>query len=128
MVTLRDRVVAQQLARGLRDEHLAAVPCCADAGRAVDAEADVALAAHGRLARVDAHADPELASPSGQSCSASRRWHAIGSSDGVLGPAEGDEERVALRVDLVAAVLGEGLAQDPLMVVERLAVALPAAA
>jgi len=43
--------------------------------------------------------------------------------DRVLRPPEGDEERVALCIDLVAAVLGEGLAQDPLVILERFAVA-----
>jgi hypothetical protein len=42
----------------------------------------------------------------------------------VLGPPEGNEERVSLRVDLVAAVFGEGLAQDSLMIRECFAVAL----
>src|SRR6266849_9907622 len=42
----------------------------------------------------------------------------------VLGATEGDEERVPLRVDLVAAVLGERLAQDPLVIGERVAVAI----
>ena len=40
------------------------------------------------------------------------------------GPREGDEKRVSLGVDLVAAVLGEGLAQDALVLREHLAVAL----
>ena len=42
----------------------------------------------------------------------------------VLGPPEGNEERVSLRVDLVAAVFDEGLAQDSLMIRERFAVAV----
>ena len=42
---------------------------------------------------------------------------------GVLGAPERDEERVPLRVDLVAAVLRERVAQDPLVIRERFAVA-----
>ena len=43
---------------------------------------------------------------------------------GVLGAAESDEERVALRVDLVATVRAECLAQDALVICERLTVAI----
>ena len=44
--------------------------------------------------------------------------------NGILRAPEGDEERVALGVDLVAAVLGVRFPQDPLVIPERLAVAL----
>ena len=45
-----------------------------------------------------------------------------GCGHGVLGPPEGDEEGVALRVDLMSAVGCEGLAQQSLMLRERLSV------
>jgi hypothetical protein len=48
-----------------------------------------------------------------------------GSGDGVLRSRERDEERVALGIDLMAAVGGEGLAQDPLMLRENIAVPRP---
>jgi hypothetical protein len=88
-----DGVVAEQLASGLRDEHLTAVPGRADARRAVDAEADVTLASHGRLARVDAHPHAKLCVVGPHvlrkpALTRDRGRH------GVLGPPEGDEERV----------------------------------
>ena len=43
---------------------------------------------------------------------------------GVPRPAKGDEERVALRVDLLSAVLGEGRAQDAPVLGQHLAVAV----
>jgi hypothetical protein len=43
---------------------------------------------------------------------------------GVLGASKRDEEGVALRVDLAPVVGGERLAQDPLVLLERLAVPL----
>src|SRR6266545_2899052 len=42
---VRNGIVAEQLSRGLRNEHLAAVPGRADAGRPMHTEADVPLAA-----------------------------------------------------------------------------------
>src|SRR5207302_11231224 len=47
---VRQRVVPEELPRRLRDQHVAAVPGGGNASGAVDAEADVALAADGRLA------------------------------------------------------------------------------
>jgi hypothetical protein len=46
--------------------------------------------------------------------------------DRVGGASEGDEERVALRVDHLAPVRGEDLAEQPLLVGEQLAVPGPA--
>jgi hypothetical protein len=46
--------------------------------------------------------------------------------EGVAGAAEGDEERVALRVDLLAPVRGEDLPQQPLLVGQQFAVPSPA--
>ena len=44
--------------------------------------------------------------------------------DRILGPYEGHEERVALRIDLVAPVRGESLAQEDLVIPENVAVAV----
>ena len=90
----------------------------------MDAHAHVALAAHGRLARVDAHPDAKVA-VLGPRVVCEPELAGNGSRDGALGTAERDEERVALRVDLAAVVLCEGFAQDPAMVVEGLTVELP---
>ena len=69
---LRGPVVAEQLARRLRHEHLAAVPGRADARRTWTPMPDVALAAHAGLARVDAHAHAQLGAL-GPGCAASAR-------------------------------------------------------
>jgi hypothetical protein len=49
-----------------------------------------------------------------------------GGGNRILGTAERDEERVPLRVDLVAVVLGESLTEDSTMVVEGVPVDLSA--
>ena len=85
------------------DEHLPAVPGGADARAAVDAEADVAAAAQRRLARVDSHAHPNRV-PSGHACAGEPALAAIAADDRIARSRKGDEERVALGVDLVAAV------------------------
>ena len=48
-----------------------------------------------------------------------------GGEQGVACAREGDEERVSLRVDLVAAVSSEGRPQQTLMLAEHLSVAVP---
>jgi hypothetical protein len=56
--------------------------------------------------------------PSGQECSVRRRWHAIAVATASLARRKATKERVPLRVDLVAVVLGEGVTKNPAMVVE----------
>ena len=55
----RNRVVAEQFARRLRSEHLAAMPGSADPSRPVHTEADVARAADRRFTGVNSHPDAE---------------------------------------------------------------------
>ena len=114
---VRRGIVAQQLPCRRRDEHLAAVSGRGDARSAVDAEADVPFAADGRLAGVDAHPHPQLLA-AGPVMGGKLALPVEGSSDGILGAPEGREERVALRVDLRAVVVGESRPDDPLMVGE----------
>ena len=98
----------------LRGEDLSAVTCGHDPRRAVDAHAVVAGLRDGRLAGVQPHPDAHLAvlgpgvrrARAGVSCC--RR--------GVAGPGEDVEERIALGVDLLAAVARERLAHEPLVV------------
>jgi hypothetical protein len=99
------------------------MPGCADASRPVDAESDVALAADGRLARVDPHAHAERA-PVGPCVLGEAALRRERGRHRVLCPTERDEERVPLRVDLVAAVFGERVTQDPLVIGERLAISV----
>src|SRR5215207_3516027 len=53
------------------------------------------------------------AAPPGHECSATARWHAARSENGSLGTVEGDEEGVALVVDLLTAVRCECFAEQP---------------
>jgi hypothetical protein len=99
-----------QARRGLGDEHLAAVPRSGYAGGAVDVEADVALLRHLRRAGVDPHA---------------HRDHKLllrlaGSGERSGRGREGDEEGITLRVDLDPPVAGEGVAQEPAVIGERM--------
>jgi hypothetical protein len=98
-----------------REEDLTAVAGRADTGRPMNAETDVALPTDGRLGSVDAHADPYLLSV-GPGVARERALRGEGSGDCVLCAGEGDEERVTLRVDLVAARFLEGGAEQALMI------------
>ena len=85
-----------------------------DARGLVDAHADVALLADLGLARVQAHPDLDLdAFGPRVRVEVALGRHRGGES--VLPTGEGDEERVALRVDLVTAVSRHGLADDALV-------------
>ena len=99
----------------LRQQHLAAVADSGDPRALVHVEADVPLLRQARLARMQPH--PNADRPVGQ-----RPLAVGGRGDGVRGAAEGDEERVTLRVDLDAFVVGKGGAESPPMLVERLRV------
>ena len=92
-----------------------------DPRRPVDAQAVVALVAEARLAGVepDPHAERGAVRPRvpGEAALARRRGE-----HGVPRLAEGDEERVALRVDLLPVVLGERCPQNPPVVGQHLAV------
>ncbi len=97
----------------------------ADACSSVDAHAHVALAPDGRLTGVDSHSDTQLDPV---------RPHLLGKSllaghrrrNRVLCAPKRHEERVTLRVDLTATVLGKRLPQDAPVLVERLPIQLAA--
>jgi hypothetical protein len=107
--------VAHERTSRRRDQHLAAVSRRRDPRRPVHVDPDVALLGHERRPRVhpDAHPDRPggehfLALPCG--CDRARRCR------------EGDEERVALRVDLDPVVTGERPAQRVPVLGERVGV------
>ena len=99
----------------LRQEHLPAVPDGGDTRTLVHVEADVTLVRQPRLARVQPHAHANR--PAGKCALAVRS-----SGDRVRRAGEGDEERITLRVDLDALVLGKRRAESPPMLVQRLPV------
>lgn len=89
----------------------------------MDVDADVIVGRERRRPRMDPHPDPEgkTAEPRVSRKSALR---VRGRSHGVLRATEGDEERVALGPDLDAAVLLDGGAYQPMMLLERLGVSV----
>jgi hypothetical protein len=88
---------AGEIRRRLREQHLAAVPGGGDPRRAVHVEADVALDIFHRLARVEAH--PHAHGPVRQrELRVGRGRHRIGC------PREGNEERIARRLDFDSAM------------------------
>ena len=102
---------------------MAAGPARAEPGGANDVEPRVALAADGRLAGVQAHADAHVdaARPLVRGVRALRLDRC---RDRVAGARKGEEERVALGVDLDPAERREVLAHQPAVLVEQLAVAV----
>lgn len=89
-----------------RQQHLAAVADGADAVGPVHAHADVSLGPEVGLGGVKTHAD--LGSRSGRpGVRCERALHRDCGEDGILDAPEGDEERIALGIDLPSLVLGE---------------------
>ena len=89
----------------------------ADAGAAMDVDADVTLGSDGGLAGVDAHA--HLHGACGE-----RPLRGVRRGHRVARPRKCDEERVALGVNLDPAVLGHGAAQGAAVGGEDLGIAL----
>jgi hypothetical protein len=81
----------------------------------VDTHPDVLVLGEQRLTRVDSHSDRQAQIPLRRR----RRGY------GVLRACESDEERIALSVDLGAAVLRERVAEHPPMLFEKLRVGVP---
>ena len=113
LAEVAELVVNQCGGRG-RDEHLPAVPCSGDSGRPVDIRSDVALVRQERRAGVEPH--PNWNRQRG--LRVSRRFERARRGR------EGDEESIALRVDLDAAVPLESLAQDAPVLSKFIGVAL----
>jgi hypothetical protein len=98
----------------LRQEHLPAMPYGGDARALMHVETDIPLVRQPRLARVQPDAHHRAAGK----CALAVR----SSGDRLRSPGEGDEKRIALRVDLDALVLGKHRAESPPMLVQRLPV------
>ena len=104
-----------------RDQDLTAVAGRADAGGAVHRKPQVAVGRERRVTGVDPHPHSDRG-PFRPCLFGQRALCSDGCLDGVLRAAERDEERVALRVDLLAARLLEGPAQEPAVRREHVAV------
>ena len=96
-------LVLEQCLRRLRDEHLPAVAGRADPSGAINRQARVAAAAGDRLARVQAHPHLDL-DALGPRMREQSQLTLDGGQERIARAREGDEERVALGVHLVAAV------------------------
>ena len=108
--------VVDQLRGGGTDQDLAAVAGGGDAGGAVDVGPDVALVGQQRGAGVEADADPDRSPRPGRRVRLGRRGQRAGRGR------EGDEEGVALGVDLDPAVAREGVAHDAAVLGQRIGV------
>ena len=97
------RVVARESPRDARDHDLAAVRGRTDPCAAVEVDPDVAVLSPLGLARVHPHPHLELVAvgPGGRG---KRLLRVPRGAEGIVGTVEGREERVALGVDLDAAV------------------------
>ena len=112
-------VVADEVARRPREQHLAAVCRRTDACGARQVDTDV-VAPLGQRRLAGMNADPHTDIAAGQ-----RSLGCGGRGNGVVRASERDEERVALRVDLEAVVLDERLTEHA--PVRRQHVAVPVA-
>ena len=110
--------------RRLGEQHMAAAPGRAEPGGAYDVEAEVALAAESGLAGVQAHPDADVDAVGPVVCGV-RALRLDGRGDRVAGAWKREEEGIALRVDLDAAVLREVLAHQPPVVGDDTVVAVP---
>ena len=99
----------------LRKQYLAAVADGCDARASVDVDSDVSLVGYTRLAGVEPHPDADRTI--GQ---AALGVHGRGGR--VRRPRERHEECVTLRIDLDTVVVRTGRADDPAVIVERIAV------
>ena len=111
-------LVLEQRLRRLGHKHLAAVPGRADAGGTVDGQSGVAGLTSGGLACVDPHSNLDVHGL-WPLVGEERKLSFDGSKHRLARAREGDEEGIALRVDLVAAVSRERCAQQPLMLGEH---------
>ena len=102
-----------------RDEHLPAVSRRGDARRAMNVRTDVALVGEERRPRVQSHTHPD---PAG----GERLGEGFGSRECSQRRWEGEEEGVALRIDLDAAFRGAGLPHELTMLGKHLRIGLGA--
>ena len=117
MVAQVCQLLLDELRRGRRDQHLAAKTHGCNAGGSVDISADVALVSEQRRARVQA--DPHLDRPRRQ-----RLGHRLRGRNRPRRRGEGEEECVALRVHLNAALGGAGPADQLPVLGERVCIGL----
>ena len=94
-----------KLSRRLREEDLPTVARSCDSRSAVDVDADVTLVGQGRLAGVDSDASTDRALDRERSLRVDRGREGVGRL------LKGDEEGVALRVDLDTAMALERCSQ-----------------
>jgi hypothetical protein len=115
-------IVCHEFPRDPREKDLSPVPGRADARCSMDTKTDVSLFSDNRLGRVKTHAHPHLLSIR-PFMGDQRILSGEGRANCVLRASEGDEESVALRIDLPPARLLEDGPEDPLVLFEDAGVA-----
>ena len=116
-------LVLEELPSRLGGEYLAAVGRRRDARGSVHCDSEVAPILQLGPARVHAHPHARVRA-AGPVVVLERALCVGGGEEGVRGRPEGEERRVALRVDLLSPVRCDGLAQDPLVLGEHVPVLL----
>jgi hypothetical protein len=111
------QLLLDEVAGRVREQHLATVARSAEASAPIDAKTDVPLAAHERLARMEPHPDADRYAV-GPWLRSERALQVDRGGDRVTRSGEHDEERVALRVDLVPVVALDRSADQPGMGLE----------
>ena len=104
-------------ARRLGEEHLPSMADGSDAGALVHVDPDVSLVRQPRLTSMQPHANPDRAVRE-------RALAVCGGGDRIGSSAEGDEERVTLRVHLDALVVGKRRPESPPMLVQCVPIAV----
>ena len=111
-----ERLILHKRRRRCREDHLAAVGECGNAGAAVDVDPDVALGRNARGAGMEPH-------PHGDRPRLERLLCGAHSGHGARCRGERHEECVPLRVDLDATLCGERLTQHAAMLGECVGIA-----
>lgn len=108
-------VIFEEARRRMRDENLPPVSHSTDSRRAMNRQADVPIDGQVRLSRMDAYPHPDGGS-SGPRVRCDGLLARGGCEDGVLRAWKSDEERVALVVDLPAAVGSECFPEEAVVI------------
>ncbi len=117
-------LVLDQGLRGLGEQHLTAAGRGADPRRAMHRQAGIGLVRRNRVAGVNAHPHPDPGTV-GPVVGGERALHLERAQHSLSGLAERGEERVALGVDLVPAMTGDGRADQPPVLGQHLPVPVP---
>jgi hypothetical protein len=115
-------IVLDQRASNAREEYLAPVTRRAHAGGRVDAQPDVAVSPDDWLTGVEPHSHSHV-DVVGPGVGRKGLLRSDGARDGILSAGKGNEQGVALVVDLAAVELGEHLPEQTMVLLEDVRIA-----